>query len=200
MPLGLALVHSSGEIVDGLDVVWVSTDGLSVATGLTIYVWGDNTGASQPAVGAAFGRNAVWVDLIGSADFYSPVTSLTNKTGSASGSVNGSPTLSSTSPFGSSWNFTSAGGSDYVDVLSGFAPSFASNFSISTVFSFDSVTIGSDKRIWGAENTALNENLAVGINTDTDTATKLYSAGETAGYEICRTEKRIPKALFFFDY
>jgi hypothetical protein len=50
------------EIVDGLDVVWVSTDGLSVATGLTIYVWGDNTGASQPAVGAAFGRDAVWVD------------------------------------------------------------------------------------------------------------------------------------------
>jgi hypothetical protein len=50
------------EIVDGLDVVWVSTDGLSVATGLTIYVWGDNTGASQPATGAAFGRDAVWVD------------------------------------------------------------------------------------------------------------------------------------------
>ena len=56
------LTQLACEIVDGLDVVWVSTDGLSVATGLTIYVWGDNTGASQPATGAAFGRDAVWVD------------------------------------------------------------------------------------------------------------------------------------------
>ena len=42
------------------DVVWVKVP--SVATGASIYVWGDNTGAAQPAVGDAFGRNAVWVD------------------------------------------------------------------------------------------------------------------------------------------
>ena len=50
------------EIVDGLDVVWVKPTGVSISTGATLYVWGDNTGASQPAVGDAFGRDAVWVD------------------------------------------------------------------------------------------------------------------------------------------
>jgi hypothetical protein len=50
------------EVVDGLDVVWVKPTGVSISTGATLYVWGDNTGASQPAVGAAFGRNAVWSD------------------------------------------------------------------------------------------------------------------------------------------
>ena len=43
------------------DVVWVKVP--AVSTGALIYVWGDNTGATQPAVGAAFGRNAVWVDV-----------------------------------------------------------------------------------------------------------------------------------------
>ena len=43
------------------DVVWVKVP--SVSTGALIYVWGDNTGATQPAVGAAFGRNAVWSDF-----------------------------------------------------------------------------------------------------------------------------------------
>lgn len=42
------------------DVVWVKVP--SVSNGALIYVWGDNTGAAQPAVGAAFGRNAVWSD------------------------------------------------------------------------------------------------------------------------------------------
>jgi hypothetical protein len=42
------------------DVVWVKVP--AVSTGALIYVWGDNTGAIQPAVDAAFGRNAVWVD------------------------------------------------------------------------------------------------------------------------------------------
>ena len=50
------------EIVDGLDVVWVKPTGVSISTGATLYVWGDNTGAVQPAVGDAFGRNAVWSD------------------------------------------------------------------------------------------------------------------------------------------
>jgi hypothetical protein len=50
------------EVVDGLDVVWVKPTAVSISTGATLYVWGDNTGASQPAVGAAFGRDAVWVD------------------------------------------------------------------------------------------------------------------------------------------
>ena len=43
------------------DVVWVKVP--AVSTGVLIYVWGDNTGATQPAVGAAFGRNAVWSDF-----------------------------------------------------------------------------------------------------------------------------------------
>jgi hypothetical protein len=50
------------EVVDGLNIVWMTPVGLSVASAATVGVWGDNTGASQPAVGAAFGRNAVWVD------------------------------------------------------------------------------------------------------------------------------------------
>jgi len=40
------------------DVVWVSVP--SISSGSTIYVWGDNAGATQPAVTAAFGRNEVW--------------------------------------------------------------------------------------------------------------------------------------------
>ena len=52
------------EIDDGLDVVWVKPTGVSISTGATLYVWGDNTGASQPAVGDAFGRDAVWVDEV----------------------------------------------------------------------------------------------------------------------------------------
>ena len=34
----------------------------SAATGTVIHIWGANAGASQPAVGAAFGRNAVWAN------------------------------------------------------------------------------------------------------------------------------------------
>ena len=50
------------EIVDGLDVVWVKPTGVSISTGATLYVWGDNTGASQPAASSTYGRNAVWSD------------------------------------------------------------------------------------------------------------------------------------------
>jgi hypothetical protein len=55
------LVQLPIEIVDGLNVVWTLVP--SVASNQLVYVWGDNTGVSQPAVGDPFGRNAVWVDL-----------------------------------------------------------------------------------------------------------------------------------------
>jgi hypothetical protein len=42
------------------DIVWVNVP--SVSTGAIIRVWGDKTGESQPAIGVAFGRNAVWSD------------------------------------------------------------------------------------------------------------------------------------------
>ena len=50
------------EVVDGLDVVWVKPTGVSISTGATLYVWGDNTGASQPAASSTYGSEAVWSD------------------------------------------------------------------------------------------------------------------------------------------
>ena len=43
--------------------IWVRV--ATAATDEKVYVWGDNTGDSQPSVTDSFGRNAVWVDYEG---------------------------------------------------------------------------------------------------------------------------------------
>jgi len=75
----------------------------SVSTGAIIYVWGDNTGDSQPAVTSPFGRNAVW------SDYYSVFHggSATDSTGEHSFAATGTPT-SEDGPFGSASGFTSS--------------------------------------------------------------------------------------------
>ncbi len=80
------------EIVDGLDVVWVKPTGVSISTGATLYVWGDNTGASQPAVGDAFGRDAVW-SANSSAFHLEDATGLDSSGNLPTASVTGSPTV-----------------------------------------------------------------------------------------------------------
>jgi hypothetical protein len=82
------------QIVDGLNTVWMTPTGLSVASAATVGVWGDNTGASQPAVGAAFGRNAVWVDFR-----YISHDGVTDSTGNSTITQFGSPTAG-TNQFG----------------------------------------------------------------------------------------------------
>ena len=49
------------EIVDGLDYVWTRVASVQINT--LVYVWGNKPAATQPAEGAAFGRDAVWVDF-----------------------------------------------------------------------------------------------------------------------------------------
>ena len=40
----------------------------SLSTGTVLYIWGDNTGETQPAVTATFGRNETWQDYLLSVD------------------------------------------------------------------------------------------------------------------------------------
>jgi hypothetical protein len=83
------------EIVDGLNIVWMTPTGLSVASAATVGVWGDNTGASQPAAGAAFGSEAVWVDFR-----YISHDGITDSTGNSTITFpEGTPTVG-TSPLG----------------------------------------------------------------------------------------------------
>ena len=89
------------------DVVWVKVP--SVATGALIYVWGNNTGATQPAVGAAFGRNAVWVDYeavihaneTGTAGVFADSTG--NGYGTTLTTGSSLSTITTGHPFGQSW-------------------------------------------------------------------------------------------------
>ena len=103
------------EVVDGLDVVWVKPTGVSISTSATLYVWGDNAGASQPAVGDPFGRNAVWSDFE-----YASHDGLTDVTG------NHTPTQSGTTlvagPFGNTGGGReyNSSGVDYVYCSLGF--------------------------------------------------------------------------------
>lgn len=78
------------------------------STIVDVYIWGDNTGDSQPAVGAAFGRNSVWVNYE-----YVSHDGVTDSTGNHTISQTGSPgvgtnawggdsvTLNGTTQFGS---------------------------------------------------------------------------------------------------
>ena len=80
------------------DVVWVKVP--SVSTGALIYVWGDNTGATQPAVGAAFGRNAVWSDFVAVAH----LNDLVDSTGSGNTLVNTGATQVTSGKFGGGYS------------------------------------------------------------------------------------------------
>jgi hypothetical protein len=76
------------------DVVWVKVP--AVSTGALIYVWGDNTGATQPAVDAAFGRNAVWSAF----SFYSHDGGVTESTASLAMIDDGSGAVGTGQPSG----------------------------------------------------------------------------------------------------
>jgi hypothetical protein len=84
------------EIVDGLNIVWMTPTGLSVASAATVGVWGDNTGASQPAVGAPFGSEAVWVDFR-----YISHDGITDSTGNSTITFPGGTPTVGTGPLGS---------------------------------------------------------------------------------------------------
>jgi hypothetical protein len=84
------------EIVDGLNIVWMTPTSLSVASAATVGVWGDNTGASQPAAGAAFGSEAVWVDFR-----YISHDGITDSTGNSTITFPGGTPTVGTGPLGS---------------------------------------------------------------------------------------------------
>lgn len=56
IPIEVVGWDTSGETCQ----LWYLADGVDDVSPTDLYIWGDNTGDSQPAVGAAFGRNAVW--------------------------------------------------------------------------------------------------------------------------------------------
>jgi hypothetical protein len=133
------------EIVDGLDIVWMTPTGLSVASAATVGVWGDNTGASQPAAGAAFGRNAVWVNsAISSHLTESSGTVATDSAGNRNGAYNGAlPTVGAN--FGQDLNGTT----DYVN-FGNAALGIASAFTFSLKVRPD--TIGANQQLFTSDD------------------------------------------------
>jgi hypothetical protein len=134
------------EIVDGLNIVWMTPTGLSVASAATVGVWGDNTGASQPAVGAAFGRNAVWVNsAISSHLTESSGTVATDSAGNRNGTYNGAlPTVGAN--FGQDLNGTT----DYI-TYGNTALGIATAFTFSLKIKPD--TIGTVQQLFQADDT-----------------------------------------------
>ena len=99
------------EIVDGLNIVWTLVP--SIASNQLVYVWGDNTGASQPAVTDPFGRNAVWVDSDRRYNLNGDVGAvLVDSTGNDDGALVGSAvSAGAVAPYGTS--STNLGGTGY---------------------------------------------------------------------------------------
>jgi hypothetical protein len=128
------------EIVDGLNTVWMTPTGLSVASAATVGVWGDNTGASQPAAGAAFGSEAVWVDSILTAHLNEAANNTaggyTNSTGGTNGTGNSMSLANPSAPYGD--DFSGFGGEpDFIDFPLGVG---ASELTISFWANPDSLT------------------------------------------------------------
>ena len=154
------------------DVVWVKVP--SVATGALIYVWGDNTGATQPAVGAAFGRNAVWSDY--AAVLHLNNTSWTDSTGGGfDGTGIGDVTTTSGNPLGGDWA-TLDGNGDRITVPTGSTLN-NSFLTVQAIVKVSSKTDNSDFGIisnwWSEQNNnffsitnriGLNDNLTARLN------------------------------------
>ena len=166
------LTQLACEIVDGLDVVWVKPTGVSISSGATLYVWGDNTGASQPAVGAAFGRNAVWVDnLISSHLLESSGSVATSSTGTNDGLYLGSlPTLGA--DFGQ--NLTASNDKVGYGDIGSLAGGFTFQVKIkptdvnkaNQLFSSDSTAAGNNRRIqWRINGNSGDSNISAFIRT-----------------------------------
>lgn len=165
------------EIVDGLDVVWVKPTGVSISTGATLYVWGDNTGASQPAVGDAFGRNAVWSDF----EFASHSLS-SDSTGNAGApvAVGGVSIGGSTSPIGGATDFD--GVDDVVNY--GNTASVSTNVSISALVNLDTYGENVSGNLYGRIVRKGGNYDFLSANDTTTTATVILSSARASANSI----------------
>lgn len=81
IPIDVVSWDTTGETCQ----VWYLADNVDSVSPTDLYVWGDNAGDSQPAVGAAFGRNAVYQDRDRVFNYSSPPASgvLTDSSGNS---------------------------------------------------------------------------------------------------------------------
>jgi len=142
------------EIVDGLDIVWVKPTDVSISTGATLYVWGDNTGAVQPTFTDPFGRDAVWVGLnrgFHGGDLKSDISG-----NIAAGTFNGTETVGSDS-YG---NYTDLNGTS--NRISQAAIGTHTTLTLSTIVRADSIT--GFRNVFAHGDYAANARLYFGID------------------------------------
>lgn len=85
--------------------MWVKVPSVSTSSNTLIYIWYNKAGESQPAVGAAFGRNAVWADRESEYHFQD----LNDSAGNANLTANGGASVSGgVATIGSGSSFTTA--------------------------------------------------------------------------------------------
>lgn len=90
--------------------IWVKIP--TATTGTIIYIWGDNTGASQPVATDPYGRNAVWSDYWAAYHF----TDLTDSSGNSNDlTVVGTPTNTAVDIIGEAYDFADGGDYLYTD-------------------------------------------------------------------------------------
>lgn len=129
-PLSVEVVEfvTSTDINNRKCQIWVKVPSVSASSDTTIYIWYNNPGASQVAVGSAYGSNSVWSD-------YEAVWHMENDP-----SLLGPQILDAT---GNGHNLTSAGAMTSSDVING---------AIGSAISFD----GSNDRFALATNAIIN--------------------------------------------
>ena len=165
------------EVVDGLDVVWVKPTGVSISTGATLYVWGDNTGASQPADSSTYGRNAVWSGY----EFASHSLS-SDSTGNAGApvAVGGVSIGGSTSPIGGATDFD--GVNDVVNY--GNTASVSTNVSISALVNLDTYGENVGGNLYGRIVRKGGNYDFLSANDTTTTATVILSSARASANSI----------------
>jgi hypothetical protein len=118
LPVDVVVFVSSGSPEA---IVWVKIP--TAATSSTIYIEADSVETSQPAVGAAFGRNSVWSDF--ELIIHSGTT--TDSAGNHSPSVVGSPSLSPVA-WGDGYQLNTS--AEYVQIPHATALNIEKNYSI----------------------------------------------------------------------
>lgn len=132
----------------------------SLTVGSTVYIEADTVETSQPAVDAAFGRNAVWFNRKREYNFEDDPTAgiLTDSSGNTNGTAIGTYSTGDkvSGLTGSAWDFTL--GVDYIDAGSVTAPSDQSK-TVTLVTKFKTLT--SQRGIFSIASTATDGNPSV---------------------------------------
>ena len=107
-----------------------------------IYIWGDNTGETQPAEGVAYGREAVYPAMFGAAyNFHDDVNDATSN--DRDGSINDTPTYTS-QKIGTGLSFRGNGNGDNVEISSNLGLAGATE----TIFIWGNIDSTSEQGGW----------------------------------------------------